>query len=687
MTYGQKRPQQMPPDKHCHAGGTGRPLMPTSSAANIAPKAPLTPRIAASSAASASVSPTLRRGARNDAGGTPGGSSKEDLSTPVKAFLNSNVTPRSSSRKARVDSTPSTPNGTPGGTPSGSKPASSIEPLRLADEFVPVGQGFGILASEGKPLSRPASVASEGKQSIISFAPSLPSDRGQYDHGQARSDLGDQELSPRFFYASDVRTPAVGPRHPPLRPAANKKTPNFFYANSVNNMSSAVSPTNLTSPSPASGSQAKLFSTNGPTEPQIGRRALHTHSASSTGSPSALGHVLPTPQQLRSPRLASLNPALQTSEKHRPPSPPKGATSIASLRETPPGRQPIPATHGSSHGQMTFSPREPVPTALFQGRILNDQPRRASHGRSVSVGSIDSSPRSRIGSAVDIVSSSSPVTRLNLAATTTDGTLQKSPEKDKIESSSDLSSAPPKVAASIPQASLKNTPSYNTSQQIDLAANARRERKVLDLEISNSSLLAINRTLEREMRKQCAELRRYRRLSRSGRLSLTSVSNCPPLVRPSDATDYEDRSDRSDMTEEDEESLSDDSFEDGALSPNAMVESDARHRAKDERRLQLDLSKHRQLLIDSQKMNQSLKKCLGWTEELIREGRKALDYRVRVSDIRLGGRVLAPDDLEDSKQNMGLRIPQDSQDDGVASALMTPIEQERDDRDSGVDLE
>jgi len=39
---------------------------------------------------------------------------------------------------------------------------------------------------------------------------------------------------------------------------------------------------------------------------------------------------------------------------------------------------------------------------------------------------------------------------------------------------------------------------------------------VLDLEISNSSLLAINRSLEKEIRKQKAELRRFRRMSRAG---------------------------------------------------------------------------------------------------------------------------------------------------------------------------
>jgi hypothetical protein len=83
----------------------------------------------------------------------------------------------------------------------------------------------------------------------------------------------------------------------------------------------------------------------------------------------------------------------------------------------------------------------------------------------------------------------------------------------------------------------------------------------------------------------------------------------------------------------------------GQRSPGA---TELRHekRRRDERRLELDLSKHQQLLIDSQKINQSLKRCLGWTEELIKEGKRALEYQVRASDVELGGRVLAPEELE-----------------------------------------
>ena len=92
----------------------------------------------------------------------------------------------------------------------------------------------------------------------------------------------------------------------------------------------------------------------------------------------------------------------------------------------------------------------------------------------------------------------------------------------------------------------------------------------------------------------------------------------------------------------DDESL----LDDGTFSPNTYAEHDARLRAKDEKRLQLDLSKHRELLVDSQRMNQSIKRCLGWTEDLIKECQKALDYRVRVSDFEVGGRVLTPDDVD-----------------------------------------
>ncbi|KAF7159667.1 hypothetical protein CNMCM5623_005047 [Aspergillus felis] len=196
----------------------------------------------------------------------------------------------------------------------------------------------------------------------------------------------------------------------------------------------------------------------------------------------------------------------------------------------------------------------------------------------------------------------------------------------------------------------------------DVVLNARIERKILDLEISNSSLLAINRTLEREMRKQNAELRRYRRLSRSGRLSMapstrsfsgTSLSITNELdEEASELSSIRSPEELSDYSDEDS------NVDEGILSPDSLAEHDARHRVKDEKRFFIDLAKHQELLADSQKINQSLKRCLGWTEELIKEGKKALEYSVHVNDVQLGGRVLSPDELlEEGERARALLSP------------------------------
>lgn len=191
-----------------------------------------------------------------------------------------------------------------------------------------------------------------------------------------------------------------------------------------------------------------------------------------------------------------------------------------------------------------------------------------------------------------------------------------------------------------------------TQAQIEAAANARRERKVLDLEISNSSLLAINRTLEKELRKQNAELRRFRRLSRSGRLSLTpshrivsgaSIGTLTTLDEDEDDFTHTTLSPTSsDGSYNDEDSPSDDD-NDSAFTESSDV---LRRRARDEKRLMHDLQRHQQILLDSQKLTQSIQRCLNCTDELIKDGTKALAYQVEANEVELGGRVLTHDDDE-----------------------------------------
>jgi hypothetical protein len=197
----------------------------------------------------------------------------------------------------------------------------------------------------------------------------------------------------------------------------------------------------------------------------------------------------------------------------------------------------------------------------------------------------------------------------------------------------------------------------------DLVANARRERKVQDLEIRNTSLEAINRSLERQLRKQTAELRRYRRLSRSGRLSLASMSSTRiasdstvgTTMTVEGLSDLSEEEGDEDEEEDEDDSLYDtDPSESGSVTSPGLKAAAGRRRKRDEKRLQLDLSKHRELLVDSQKINQSIKRCLDWSEELIKEGKKALEYNVRVSDVELAPRVLAPryEDEEDDTQDL-----------------------------------
>lgn len=229
----------------------------------------------------------------------------------------------------------------------------------------------------------------------------------------------------------------------------------------------------------------------------------------------------------------------------------------------------------------------------------------------------------------------------------------------------------------------------------ELAANARRERKVLDLEISNSSLLAINRSLEKEMRKQKAELKRLRRMSRAGRFSIDAIGSTLDTFTAKKASDLSDMSEveeeEEEMPSEEDPESSESSFDESLMESSIQAERDEAYRLKDEKRLQLDLAKHRDLLMDSQKMNESLKRCLGWTDQLIKDAQKALDYKVNVSEVRLGGRVLVTEDDEEDdihhKEAHGLLSPW-SPPQRAADTLDPPVPDfaRAENRDSGVDV-
>lgn len=123
-------------------------------------------------------------------------------------------------------------------------------------------------------------------------------------------------------------------------------------------------------------------------------------------------------------------------------------------------------------------------------------------------------------------------------------------------------------------------------------------------------------------------------------------------------------------SEAEEETLSDPYNDDETRSLSSSTSSPPPTRssfAKDTKRLNLDLSRHRAMLVDSQKLNQTIKRCLDTTESLISLGEKALDYRIDVSSIenlppsprKAGGRVLERDDEDDDfgQRGQGLLSP------------------------------
>ena len=458
---------------------------------------------------------------------------------------------------------------------------------------------------------------------------------GQDGHGLGILDQDTQFVSdgPRFFHADDAKS-SVSTHEPEVRPKVLQKKSTFFYASGETEGGGNAAITSTTSlpgrsvrpniiaqasppiKSPPSTNSSPVFPS-----PNIPRKApLRPPSplkeSSFRSAPGGLQHAKSQPVHPRSPPLGAKNPI-----------------------ETAPSRRQRQTSLGGSTQSLITNHR----------KSLSNSSQRSQ--KSISAENIKSRKSS-------LTSSSQPNMALQMSASSLPSPTATITMEQKRRS------LPPSIEGDTPIST--NTEAAAPSQiqaANELAANARRERKVLDLEISNSSLLAINRTLEREMRKQSAEIRRFRRLSRAGRLSIAASSmrsvsgesGLSTLAESEDAT-LSDLEEHSEFDEEEDLESSLDDSEIANLSPEAQAELDSRHRARDERRLQLDLSKHQQILIDSQKMNQSIRRCMAWTDELIMEGRKALEYQVRVSDVQLGGRVLSAEE-ETPETRKGLLSP------------------------------
>ncbi|KAH8887332.1 hypothetical protein GQ53DRAFT_784303 [Thozetella sp. PMI_491] len=652
-------------------------------------KQPLTPKIATTRSAAphhqtVTVStPLPRRSQRPESSLSGYGTAhkeRDDFASPVSAFLNNNITPRSGSRQSRVDSANSTPNGTP-------------QPDR--HDTWEANSGLGI-SGPGADNRRPSVAASEA------------------------ANMARPAVEPKFFYASEATRAAPQVAQPPRPFVAPQKQSTFVYANG-NSVSegrqSGTAPTFtpvLASQPSQDSLMSKFVYADGTSDAQSPVRATFA-------PPPGPGSVVST-----SSKMVSSRPGTGVSASgymaQRPPSPVKHPSFPPAMTGNghvfAPLRSPVLIPSVGSVPDMRRTSADSAPRlaggahsrtgSIVSNLTMAEAPAVArlmsTHG---SYPSSESSSPSTFSNPGFTLITSNPATSgfASLLQAADDFAEDEEDEDEEEEEEEGLEEGEEDYyqEGEAPQSPGKASSQEN--QLNELVASARRERKVQDLQITNASLEAINRTLERQLRKQTAELRRYRRLSRSGRISLgpstgrsrvTSDSTVDGggLARAGLGLDDLSEEDSELEEEEDEEDYSDSDLDSGELSPNAAATRDFRHRRQDEQRLQLDLSKHQQLLIDSQKMNQSLKRCLGWTEELIKEGKRALEYQVRVSEVNIGGRVLNPEDMEandDESEIVGDETTQELKiEPQTAAGANEEDEQSRgkdpQDRDSGIEL-
>ncbi|KZM19762.1 hypothetical protein ST47_g9173 [Ascochyta rabiei] len=691
----------MPIDRN--TPNNSRPLKPTlasnrTAAKTPTTKAPLTPRLALAPSAPTSSTSQTSRTVRSANGVAPrlAAPIKEDT-TPAKSFLSTNITPRTSSRKSRVgvSSNASSPNVSPATTPISSRPSSTVDYAHREHGHAQSGPAINAINS-APAVHRPRSAVG-GKYHNITPTPRLPLS-SIYNHTPPETSQA-KDASPMFFHANSIKSPKE-PVPPPKPP--QKKAPVFFHANG----DQASSPRRPGIPSPptsavgrpssavgkASSNVGKVPSTVG--RPQLESKFLHADSTPELRSPPTL-----------SPSMVAAAPDLppNSNAPHGPtvraPSPTKDWGHLSYRKGASQIMRPNLHTRNSALSVLSGISVTEEPDNSRRRSSVTSSLSRPGHYKSASLSSIDSvADLRRVPSHEARANTPSPMYHGNrvvsYGSSVSDNTAP-TPSPLAISQNALPSpglTSPTKAAGGQSALEMMN----------ELAANARRERKVLDLEISNSSLLAINRSLEKEMRKQKAELKRFRRMSRAGRFSIDAIGSTLDTFttkRASDLSDMSEAEEEEEVEEEEEEELpseeemesSESSFDESVLGNSVRAERDEVYRLKDEKRLQLDLAKHRDLLMDSQKMNESLKRCLGWTNQLIKDAQKALDYKVSVSDVRLGGRVLVTEDdeenISDHEEARGLLSPW-SPPQRAADTLDPPVPDfaRAENRDSGVDV-
>lgn len=588
-----------------------KPLTPALSS-NLRTRPPLAPRLATNGPTSPAANP--QRSLRQQTLSPERNDEERTIS------LNSNITPRSGARASRVDTdSPSTPD-----------TSGRARTVAARNQEDVQNNGFGITS--------PTPVQTHFRPRSLEQLSSLPTTR----RVSGGSSVSQAKGNAKFFHADDVRNNVVQPK-------ANNSRPKSTYITGVR--SPRVSPKKGT---PESSDSDKFFYANNvSTQSNPRPRTLLATKLSASSSAASSTRSLPVQGNTRSPTATrAANQSVADKSDHTIPSPPQttrqrstsnALSTISSLKDR----------RRSSSLNI-----KPVITSADPGhrKSLSTTSATVTPIKTDVLANVEKTPKSSdpySGTVSHTAALVSPDTSSNRSASLTSA-LTAATSVTSEATKPDIPPVRPPLLARHTRGSSETVQLQPVTQaQIEAAANARRERKVLDLEISNSSLLAINRTLEKELRKQNTELRRFRRLSRSGRLSLTPSHRIVSGASIATLTTLDEDDGASEQISYSPSSSSGGSYDDedspsGEDNDSSFTESSdmLRRRARDEKRLMQDLQRHQRILLDSQKLTQSIQRCLNCTDELIKDGTKALAYQVEANEVQIGGRVLTHDDDE-----------------------------------------
>lgn len=161
-------------------------------------------------------------------------------------------------------------------------------------------------------------------------------------------------------------------------------------------------------------------------------------------------------------------------------------------------------------------------------------------------------------------------------------------------------------------------------------ASSRVERKVKDLEISNSSLLAVNKFLEKKLQQQ------------ANQISMLRARSANTNTNTNDGMNYDEGGDEEDDFLREEDDVLDSDSEEESI--QALIAGSGDNLDAIENRTK----SHIGVVRSYQRINNSLTRCLYLTQSLITDANNSLQMAVDPDDIRIGGKVAYEDSFVES---------------------------------------